>query len=299
MQKLIAIILTLILCLTVLTGCRPDKEKIQADFSQMVTATATPEHIKTTSAYLNENIPDVGEEIAGQMVAAYEEYLLRYIDENKDQAESLRPFLNETTGKIDADKITDAGASELYKNLKAGSIIVVYYEETPTLKIDYSALLKKYGEYIPKSLNLLYKLDAEALSKPMSENATLKVSWDTLLDRAYRAETILKKYSGDPLVAEDAKWMYLTYLNTLLMGTTNTPVFDYQTGEFSADAKAAYVGFIRENPDSILTFALTEYFTYLESIDYSLACKAVRWGKVFFYARDWIVSETTKGVEEL
>ncbi|MDD2484229.1 MAG: hypothetical protein PHQ50_04260 [Eubacteriales bacterium] len=298
MRKTTAIILTLILCLTAFTGCKPDKEKIQSDFSVMVAAAATPDHIGQTAAFLDENISFVGEEIAGHMLVAYEEYLLRYLDENRNQAETLRPFFDEKTGIIDESKITDTGASELYANLRAGSIIAVYYEEALTLKVDYTRLLEKYGEYIPESLRLLYGLDADSVLKPMTENAKLNISWETLLDRAYRAEMILKKYPEDHLVKENAQWLYTTYLNALLMGTTNTPIFDYETEEFSAEAKAAYVHFMRENSDAVLTFALTEYFSYLESIEYNLDYNDVTMSKVFFDTCDWIVTETNKRLEE-
>jgi len=298
MHKKVIFILTLVLCLTGFSGCGPSREEIQSDFSLLVAAEATPEHIRQTAAFLDENISKMGKDGAGHMLVSYEEYLLRYIDENPDEADILGPFFEEN-GSIDAKKITDAGARDLFENLKAGGVTVVIFEAAPVMRVDYPSLLKKYEKYMPKSLVLLYELDADALIAPMSENATLNVSWEEVINRAYRAEKILQDFPGDHLVQENAEWLFSKYLTTLLMGTTNTPVFDYETEAFSTEAKTAYTRFIRENPDAVLSNALTEYFTYLESIDYHLDYNDVTMSKVFFDTCDWISSESIKKLEEL
>ena len=300
MKKRTITVLILLLCLTGLFGCGPDQEKIQADFSLMVAATPTPEHIKATGAFLDENLERVGEDTAGHMLAAYEEYLLRYTDENTNQMllETLKPFFDQETGTLTSEQITDPEAREAFDSLQAGNLAILWYEEAPVFRIDYPALLTQFGDMIPESLRLLYELEAEEFRQPISENATLTVSRETLLDRARQAEMILVEYGEDHLVRENTEWLFKTYLNAVLMGTTNSPVFDYQTMEFSPEAKAACVTFIRENPDTNLTWALTEYFTYLDSIDYSLDYNDVTMSKVFFDTCDWLVTETTKRVEQ-
>ncbi len=66
------------------------------------------------------------------------------------------------------------------------------------------------------------------------------------------------------------------------MGTTNTPVFDYQTGEFSAQAKEAYEHVVKEHQDTILAWTLNQYFAYLEEIEYTLNYKDSTMSKLFF-----------------
>lgn len=273
MRKITAAALTmiLILCGTIVSGCGPDKEAIQSDFSTMVSASATPETIRSTAEYLDKKIPLVGEEIAGKMVVSYEKYLIRFIQKNGDRAESMKPSADD---------------------LAVGSIAVIDSEGSSALKLDYSAFYKKYGEYVPKPLRQLYKLEADAYQKPLSENATLKISWAAILDRAYRAELILEKYPENESVKKDAQWIYSNYLNAALMGTTNTPVFDYKTHAFSSDAKAAYTNFIRKHPDAAVTWALTEYFRYLESVQYSLDYNDATMSKVFFDTCDFLVTKS-------
>ena len=93
-------------------------------------------------------------------------------------------------------------------------------------------------------------------------------------------------------------WLYKSYLNSLLMGATNTPIFNYSTQEFSEEAKQAYISFITSHPDSTITWMLKEYFTYLNSIDYKLNFNDSTMSKVFFDTCDWLVSEAEKRVLE-
>jgi hypothetical protein len=271
------LLLILLLCLSMLAGCGADKEAIQSEFSTMVAAAATPETIKSTAEYLDKNISLVGEEIAGKMAVSYEKYLLRFIKENGDGAASMKSS---------------------YADLKAGGIAIVYDDEIPTMKLDYASFYKKYGGYVPKPLQQLYRLEADIYRKPLSDNAVLKISWTEILDRAYRAERLMEKYPGQKSLQTDAQWIYTTYLNAALMGTTNTPVFDYKTHAFSSDAKAAYIEFIRKYPDSALTWALTEYFRYLDSTQYSLDYKDATMSKVFFDTCDFLVTKSVGKVTE-
>jgi hypothetical protein len=298
MKRTILMSLIVVLCCFVIIGCGTDKEKIKKDFTTMMAATATPEHIRATAKFMDEEMPEVGEESASHMLVAYEKYLQRYITENKDQAqiEVLRSYFDPDTKTLEEEKITDSDVKDYYQHLKAGSVIVVYEEDAPTLKVDYANLLKKYGKYISKPLNRLYELNAETVAKPMAENATLIISWEALLERAYWAENLIKEYPKDNLVNEDAMWLFTTYLNTILMGTTNTPIFDYSTHQFSPEAKEAYTAFMQTNPDDTLTWALKEYFTYLNSIGYKLDYNDKTMSKAFFDTCDWLVSESEKRV---
>lgn len=299
MVRRIAVLLIFVI-ITTFAGCGIDKDDVKSDFKIMVAASATPEHIQTTAEFLDQNIPHVGKEDASRMLVAYEEYLHRYITDNREMSglEVWRPYMDLETKRVDEGKITDSEVVDFYKHLKAGSILVVYYEDSPKMVVDYSNLLEKYGDYILEPLQRLYELDAEAVEKPMAENATLMISWEALLKRANKAEVILKEYPDNELIREDTMWLYKTYLNAILMGTTNTPIFNYSTNTFSPGAKAAYTAFILENPDSTLSWVLKEYFVYLKSINNNLNFNDSTMSKVFFDTCDWLVSEAEKKVLE-
>jgi predicted small secreted protein len=176
MKKSIAVLLIIILCSLIFAACGVDKDTIQSDFSSMIENTATPEQIQATAEFMDENISQVGEDIATQMLTAYEDYLLRYITENPDKTsvEALRTYFDFKNGAIDQDKIEGSEIKAFYDHIKSGSLIVVSYKDSIALKVDYGNLLEKYGDYISESLYRLYELNAETVAKPMAEKRYVK-----------------------------------------------------------------------------------------------------------------------------
>jgi len=67
MRKSAAVLIVLFLLTFVFTGCGIDKETVQSDFSVMVSGTTTPENIRSTAEYMDDNIKKVGKDIAAQM----------------------------------------------------------------------------------------------------------------------------------------------------------------------------------------------------------------------------------------
>lgn len=283
-----------------LTGCGANKEQLQSDFSALIAAPLNSEQVRTTSEFLHNNIDRFDEADAGVMVAAYEDFLLRYITENPDKTliADLQPYFDLETGIVDTEKLQDGQLASFYENITESSLLFVYYENAMALRVDYGDLVDNYSSYFPEYQLRLYELTDEIVRKPISENATLLVDWQTLLDRALQAETLLKEFPEVELIKTDALWIYTSNMNTILMGTTNSPIFDYQTMEFSENAKKAYEDFLITDSEATLSWVLIEYFTYLHSIDYRLDYNDSTMSKVFFDTCDWLVSEAEKRVME-
>ncbi len=300
MHKTAAILMLAWMIVLTLTGCGGDKEMIQSDFTILIASTATAENIQSVAEFLDDKIPDVDEDMATHMVIAYREYLLNYITQNKDKTtiQELSVYLDPKTGRVDTEKIQNSELKSFYDQIKAGALMVTLFEGEPILRVDYGKLLEKYGEYISESMKELFQLISGLIDKPTTENATLVISWEELLSRTYAAEKLIRKYPENDHLIEDAAWIYTTHLNTMLMGTTNTPIFDYNTKEFSTSAGTVYREFMLSQPDAVLTWVLKEYYTYLNSINYTLDFNDVTMSKVFFDTCDWLVSEAEKRVKE-
>ncbi len=162
--------------------------------------------------------------------------------------------------------------------------------------IVYEEWLDHYDKYISDSVKDLYQIKTKEQKTPFSEDTVLKVSWAELAQRTYDMEQYIQKYKDQKLIAEDATWLYGNYMNALIMGTNGTPIFDFKTYAFSDEAKAAYAAFINKFPDSATAWALTEYFAYLDSIQYSMDYNDKVSSKLFFDTSDWLVSESGKRV---
>ncbi len=300
MRKTAAVLFIALVMNLVITGCGADKEMIQSEFTMLIANTATAENIRANADFLDKNIENVSEEIATNMVIAYREYLLDYITQNNDKTtiQELGVYLDAETRLIDQEKIQNSELKSYYDDIRAGALKVTLYENIPVLRVNYNMLLEKYEEHISEPLTELFRLSAELIAKPTSENATLAISWEELLTRTHAAEKLVKANSDNEYLIADAMWIYTSHLNTMLMGTTNTPIFDYTTKEFSEEARTVYQSFLLAEPEATLTWVLKEYFTYLSSIEFNLDFNDSTMSKVFFDTCDWLVSEAEKRVKE-
>lgn len=162
--------------------------------------------------------------------------------------------------------------------------------------IDYSQWIEKYGKKIDPALVELYEFKVREQEAPMAKEATLKIGWGDIANRALELENYIADNKNNELVKEDADWMYENYINTMVMGTNGTPIFDYKTSEFSNNARNAYAAFINKYPDSTVSWVLREYFSYLNSINYTLDYNDKVSSKSFFDTCNWLVSESGKRV---
>lgn len=300
MKKIgIALALVLLIAITAI-GCGADGEKIQADFTPMVTGASTPETIVAASAYLDKTIGKVDSSIASQMVVAYEDYLIQYLSSDADWTAigNLYPYWNYDTGQLDAESITTEETKALYDSLIAGGFKFASSEGMVYPVIDYKVFIERYGKKITEALSGLYSIKELESDNPMARDAALVISYDELLGRAHSTEQYIQQYKEDPLTLEHATFIYQNYINTMLLGMNNTPIFDYETHAFSQEAKKAYVDFVNANPNAVTSWMLGEYLTYLGSTDFTMDYTNETQSKVFFDTCTWLVSEAGKKVLE-
>ena len=290
----------LLLVVAIGIGCGADGEKIQSDFTPLITGTATPETIATAVDYLDQNIGKAGKDIGSQMLMSYEHYLIQYLNSDADWTVigTLYPYWNADTGKLDTEKLTTEETKALYDNLTKGGFKFASSEGMVYPVIDYKVFLEKYGKSITESLSGLYGIKELESDKPMAADAALMIPYSELLGRAYQAEQYIKQYKEDPLTTEDAKFIYQNYINTILLGMNNTPIFDYETHIFSKEAKKAYEEFVSAKPDTTTSWMLGEYLKYLGSINFTMDYGNASQSKDFFDTSTWLVSEAGKKILE-
>ncbi len=161
---------------------------------------------------------------------------------------------------------------------------------------NYSDFIERYGDYMTFGLKQLFEIAMQEQEEPIAENAELTVSWSDLCDRALTVENYITENKDYELVKDQAEWYYEYYINAILMGTTATPVLDYESGQMSEEAKTAYIEFCQSAPETVTAWAINEYFTYLDSIDFTLDYKDATESKVYFDTCTYIVSEAGKSV---
>ena len=162
--------------------------------------------------------------------------------------------------------------------------------------INYDEWIEKYERYIDPALTGFYRIMAEEQNSPMAEDTVLRLNWDELAQKTYEIEQFIRENKDYDLLREDLTWIYGNYMNALVMGTNGTPIFDYKTHTFSEEAKTAYAAFINKYPESTVSWALMEYFTYLSSIQFTMDYNDKTSSKLFFDTCDWLASEAGKRV---
>jgi len=284
----------------IIIGCRADSKEIQQNFAPLLEGKATPDSIRIAAEYLDENIGKADQETASLMVVAYEDYLIKYLNNDADwaQIELLTPFWNFETDQMEADKIETEEARKVYEDLTAGGFKFISLEGMINPIVDYRVFGEKYGSRVTEALSDLYLIKQSESDQPMGEDAALMISWDELAMRAYAVEQYIETYREDQLTIADAQFMYENYINTMLLGMNNTPIFDYEMHQFSKDAKTAYTRFVEEHPNSVTSWMLKEFDAYLASVGYVMDYQDENQSKAFFDTCNWLVSETGARVME-
>ncbi|MDO4552830.1 MAG: hypothetical protein Q4C22_04765 [Bacillota bacterium] len=299
MKRIGAVVLALLLAMGLLAGCgNRDKHEIQEEFLLMLVEKVSTGGLQAAETYLDENLSSVRETVADHMLVAFADYLYRYISTNPDKIDvnAWAVYYDEEEDCIDEEAITLSQDYQLYETLTDCHIMLRGSREALSMQIDYTRLLEDFGEYLSPELTELYQLNARAMEEPMTENATLMVSWEEVLDRAAAAERLLTESGDHQHIRDDALWLYKTYISTLLMGATNTPIFNYESGAFSEEARQAYRDYMAAEPELVLTEILRQYFEYLGSIDYTMHYSDETESKQFFETCDYLLLEAEKRV---
>jgi 5'-deoxynucleotidase YfbR-like HD superfamily hydrolase len=215
-------------------------------------------------------------------------------------------ILNEPASEQNIEKANDylkaklAGLSEE----QAGELLLLwenYALNYDNASVDYSRLIAEYAAEIPDYMTELFTYKADEQQSPIIFDATLQVDWRELASRTLALEDFIGTQRENEAIRDEALWLYKRYVNALLMGASNSPVFDYETHEFSQDLLARYDAILSERPDSALAAVLSEYEAYLAELGYVLAYDRKEESAKFFETCSRLVSEAERragGAEE-
>lgn len=262
--KLLALVGVLVFAMSFF-ACQKTENALLSEFKDITETAPNLQGMNEAVSFMEINIAEVSEEGGSRMVLAYEDYMLRFLDENVEPVEQaiVEPLFFSISDK----------------------------DGTMNLSIDYDSLLEAYGDYISVELKELLTIKAEEAAMPSTEDAQIKLTYPDLLERALRTETLLLQHKSEDSLRANAVEYYEDYLFLLLAGTDYSPLFDYTTGEFSPAAKEAYEDFIVANPDTVLASTLTEYFSYLNDIKFIIDYNDPTENKVFYDTCDYLIQD--------
>lgn len=189
-----------------------------------------------------------------------------------------------------------------YMNDENADNMVVEYENYAysydNSYIKYDDILKRYGKNISPALNKIYSLYSMEQNSPTEVDGVLQISVEELCNRALELETVILEYKEVESVKEQALFLYKNYINGIVMGTTGTPNFEKDTGNFNKEVLEDYLKIIEnpENKDTTVVWVIKEYSNYLDGIGRKLDYNDSISSKVFFDTCSYLVSEAGKRV---
>jgi len=190
--------------------------------------------------------------------------------------------------------------NQRYLNEEQTGELLLHWEDQAlridNTSVDYTDIISKYEGSIPDYLQELFEFKNLEQNSPIVSGAALLVSWDELLNRTTKIENYITANLEHDLIKEDTLWLYRRYLNALLMGASNTPVFDYKTTEYSDELRLKFDAYIANYPDTVTSQIISEYTEYLESIGYSLDYEDNSESKKFFETCSRLVSKAEERV---
>ena len=284
LHAIIAMLTVLALWITCASGCGMSAEEMISGFNKIISVKATPQSLLEAEEYVQAYAKKLPVESASTMVAQLEDYILQYINTDCDslQVQSLSVYFDKESGVLDEEKVKDAETKEYYETLQTVHIRPVYFEDQVQLRVNYTTLGETYVKEIDPALAQLYEIKVLITDSPATMNATLQIGYDQLLARALSVELLIDEHRDNVLISEDVQWLYSVYLDLIMMGTTNSPIFDYETGIFNPQAREAYEAFLREHSDTTIAWTLQKYFEYLSDINYAMDYGDSQMSKLFF-----------------
>jgi hypothetical protein len=216
-------------------------------------------------------------------------------------ADAFMEHLNEPASKQSVEESNDFLKANLARLTKeqAGELLLIWEEyalNCDSASVDYERIIDAYAAEIPDDLAELFAYKAIEQKQPIIFDATLRVDWRELVSRTLAIEDFIAARRENQMIRDDALWLYKRHVNALLMGASNSPVFDYGTHEFSRDLLAEYDAVMAERPDSALAAVLAEYETYLAELGYALEYDQKEESAKFFETCSRLVSEAEQRV---
>lgn len=252
-----------------------DEETIMKDFKTMVKSDNEP---FTLVKFIDENIEKVKVEYATEMIKELEEvqegYIERYTDqlfmeehqmellslsevgqtgndETKTNIENLL-FFDET--KI--EEIKNANLNELVKKLIQGKYRLINMEGAFYPIIDYEAL-KVYNDYLSEEMKEYIDIKSMDSNMPTILDAGIVISFDQLAERLVKTENYILKYP-DSIKYEEILRLYGVYLKFYLEGSSNTPIYDFESKKIKDEIISSYKK-VKDMDETVTSKVVSKY----------------------------------------
>lgn len=286
MRKIIVCALTVLL----ITGCEAAPQKInseslsadQIELSQE-TDLGLPNLLNTFNRVVEEGTPNeaklfLDEYMKTASVLDSDIMLTMYVEQQRNFLEGYSDLIFDWTYQkalLDAydksynlDKLSNQYSEDVMvflKGIKRDGFLLNYHEGIVTLYPDYN-LLKNYNQFVSDSISDYIEILSRESSEILSADGGLTITWEELAFRVLNTERYLTKHS-DSIRYNEIFEMYKWYLNTLLTGLPDTPIYYRNSNLIRNDVLQSYNKTVIHNTDTKTSSILKEYLDIIRSKD--------------------------------
>lgn len=247
-----------------------DEEKIIKDFKTMVKSDNEP---FVLVKFIDENIDKVKTENATEMIRELEEvqegYIERYteqlfmeehqmelltLSEVQHSEAKIEDYLFFDNSKI--EEIKNGNLKELVNNIMEGKYKLINMEGAFYPIIDYEAL-KIYNDNISDEMKEYIDLKSMDSNMPTILDAGLVISFDQLAERLVKTENYILKYPNS-IKYEETLRLYGVYLKFYLEGSSNTPIYDYESKKIKDEVLSSYKK-VRNMDETVTSKVVSKY----------------------------------------
>lgn len=247
-----------------------DEEKIMKDFKTMVKSDNEP---FVLVKFIDENIDKVKTENATEMIRELEEvqegYIERYteqlfmeehqmelltLSEVQHSEAKIEDYLFFDNSKI--EEIKNGNLKELVNNIMEGKYKLINMEGAFYPIIDYEAL-KIYNDNISDEMKEYIDLKSMDSNMPTILDAGLVISFDQLAERLVKTENYILKYPNS-IKYEETLRLYGVYLKFYLEGSSNTPIYDYESKKIKDEVLSSYKK-VRNMDETVTSKVVSKY----------------------------------------
>jgi len=222
-----------------------------------------------TKEFLDKHMPTASELDADIM-------LTMYVDQQRTFLESYSeiifdwPYQNALLDAYDKsynlDKLSRDYSDEIMiflVEIKRDGFLLNYHEGIVTLYPDYN-LLKNYEHYVSTCIAEYIELLSRESSEILSADGGLTITWEELSFRVLSTERYLVAYE-DSIRYNEILDLYKWYLNTLLTGLPDTPIYYRNSNLIRNDVLQSYNKIIIHNADTRTATILNGYLDVIRS----------------------------------
>ncbi|MBN2897888.1 MAG: hypothetical protein JXO44_03840 [Clostridia bacterium] len=281
-------IILMMLAVALLAGCQqttPNEEEAVVSAEQITTSNVEsarpPNLLNAFNKVVTEGTPYEAKVFLDKYMSTASELdadimLTMFVDQQRDVLDGYTDLIFNTVYQnalLDAydksynlDKLSRDYSDEIMSFLevvKQDGFLLNYHEGMITLYPDYN-LLQSYVPYVSESIRAYVEILSRESSEILSADGGLTISWEELSFRVLSAEEYLVNYE-DSIRYNEVFELYKWYLNALLTGLPDTPIYYRNSNLIRNDVLQSYNKVIIHNADTVTASVLTGYLDVIRS----------------------------------